>query len=171
MWLKPSLKNRGSREYQCDKESDTLFPSKQLEQIGGISAGKDLHMANRPLTVSIALIFTLINSLVWLTFGVTIAANVHPALPIPPLLKGVMAFLSLAAGGILLVVFIFLGKRSRVAYYIALGLFNASTLLTIFDQFGLADLVILCINIVPIILLIKDRAWYLQEKPRAVGNN
>ena len=119
-------------------------------------------MANRPLSVSVASIFILLNALVWLAFGVIIAANAHPALPNLPLLKGVMAFLSFATAGILLGVFIFLGKRSRIAYFIALGLFVATSLLTIFDQFGLADIVILAINIVPIILLIKDRAWYLQ---------
>ena len=128
-------------------------------------------MSNRPLSVSVALIFILLNALVWLAFGVIIAANAHPALPDQPIIKGVMAFLSLATAGILLGVFIFLGKRSRVAYFIALGLFVAISLLTIFDQFGLADLVILAINIVPVILLIKDRAWYLHVKPRAVGSN
>jgi len=128
-------------------------------------------MAKRPLSVSIAFIFILLNAFIWLAFSVIIAANVHPALPNIPVLKGIMAFLSFATTGILLGLFIFLGKRSRIAYFIALGLFVAISLLTIFDQFGLADLVILVINIVPIILLIKDRTWYLQIKPHALGDN
>jgi hypothetical protein len=128
-------------------------------------------MSNRPLSVSVTLIFILLNALVWLAFGVIIAANAHPALPNQPIIKGVMAFLSLATAGILLGVFIFLGKRSRIVYFIALGLFVAISLLTIFDQIGLVDLVILAINIVPIVLLIKDRAWYLHVIPGAVGSN
>jgi hypothetical protein len=128
-------------------------------------------MTNRLLSVSAALIFILLNAFVWLALGVIIAANAHPALPDLPLFKGIMAFLSFATAGILLGVFIFLGKRSRIAYFIALGLFVAISLLTIFDQFGLADLIILAINIVPIILLIKDRTWYLQIRPRTVGSN
>jgi len=128
-------------------------------------------MTNRPLSVSAALIFILLNALVWFALGVIIAANAHPALPDVPLIKGIMAFLALATAGILLGLFILLGKRSRIAYFIALGLFVAISLLTIFDQFGLADLVILAINIVPIILLIKDRAWYLQGRYRAVESN
>jgi lysylphosphatidylglycerol synthetase-like protein (DUF2156 family) len=134
-------------------------------------AGKDLHMANRPLSVSTAFLFIILNAFIWLAFGVIIAANAHPALPDIPLLKGVMAFLSFAATGILVGVFIFLRKQSRIAYFIALAFFIATSILTVLDQFGLADLVILAINIVPIILLIKDRAWYLQIKPRAVGDN
>lgn len=128
-------------------------------------------MANRPLSVSVSLIFILLNALVWLALGVIIAANAHPALPNLPLLKGVMAFLSFSIAGILVGAFIFLVKRNRIAYFIALGLLVAMTLLTIFDQFGLSDLIILVINIVPIVLLIKDQAWYLQEKPRDVGTN
>ena len=125
-------------------------------------------MTNRPLSVSAALIFTLLNALVWLALGVIIAANAHPALPDVPIIKGIMAFLSFATSGILLGLFVFLGKRSRIAYFITLGLFIAISLLTIFDQFGLVDLVILIINIVPIILLIKDRAWYLQVRPKPI---
>jgi hypothetical protein len=128
-------------------------------------------MANRPLSVSVTLIFILLNALVWLAFGAIIAANTHPALPIQPLLKGIMAFLSFSIAGILVGVFIFLLKRNRIAYFIALGLFIATSFLTIFDQFGLSDLLILVINMVPIVLLIKDRAWYLQVKPRTVGIN
>jgi lysylphosphatidylglycerol synthetase-like protein (DUF2156 family) len=113
------------------------------------------------------MIFTLLNALVWLVFGVIIAANAHPALPNLPLLKGVMAFLSFTVAVILLGVFFFLVKRNRIAYFIALGVLIATSLLTILDQFGLADLIFLIINIVPILLLIKDRAWYLQIKPHA----
>jgi hypothetical protein len=128
-------------------------------------------MTNRPLSVSVTLIFILLNALVWLALGTIIAANAHPALPDLPLLKGVMAFLSFANAVILLCLFVFLGKRNRIAYFIALVLLVGSSLLTIFDQFGLVDLVILVINIVPIIFLLKDRTWYLQAKPRPVGVN
>ena len=126
-------------------------------------------MTHRPLSVSAALIFLLLNALVWFVFGVIVAASAHPALPDLPLLKGVMAFLALAIAVILLGLFVFLGKRNRTAYFLALGLLIAITLLTIFDDFGLVDLIVLIINIAPIILLIKDRAWYLQVKPSTVG--
>jgi len=121
-------------------------------------------MANRPLSVSMASIFILLNALVWLTFGIIIAADAHPALPDAPLIKWTMAFLALAIAGILLGLFILLGKCSRIAYFLASGLLFATSLVAVLDDVGLADLVFLVINIVPIILLIKDRAWYLGGK-------
>jgi hypothetical protein len=124
-------------------------------------------VANRPLSVSVSMIFILLNALVWLVFGVIIAANAHPALPNLPLLKGIMAFLSFTVAVILLGVFFFLVKRNRIAYFIALGVMITTSLLTILDQFGLADLIFLIINIVPILLLIKDRSWYFQVTPHA----
>ena len=129
------------------------------------------RITNRPLSVSTTLIFILLNALVWLAFGVIVAANVHPVLPVPPIIKGVMAFLSFATAGILLGLFIFLGKRSRIAYFMTLGLLVAISLLSIFDEFGWTDFIVLAINIVPLILLIKDRAWYLEVRPRTVGSN
>jgi len=130
---------------------------------------KGLFMVNRPLSVTVSLIFIFLNSLVWLAFGVIIAANAHPALPSLPLVRGAMAFLSFGTALIFLGAFIFLMKQIRIAYFIALGLLVVTSLLTIFDQFGLVDLIFLIINVVPVILLIKDRAWYLQGKSRAVG--
>jgi lysylphosphatidylglycerol synthetase-like protein (DUF2156 family) len=123
-------------------------------------------MSDRPRTVSITLIFIILNSLIWFTLGVLVAADAHPSLPDLPLLKGIMAFASLTIGVILLILSFYLYKRSRIAFYFALILLIAMALLTFFDQVGWIDLLILAINLVPIILLIKDRSWYLQGSSR-----
>jgi lysylphosphatidylglycerol synthetase-like protein (DUF2156 family) len=128
-------------------------------------------MPDRPRSVLVSLTFIILNSLVWLVFGVIIAANAHPSLTMPPLLKGVMAFLSFCIAGFLAGLFFLLVKRNRIAYLLALGLLSVISVLSLFDQFGLSDLVILAINIVPIVLLIKDRDWYLQGKALSVGMN
>jgi hypothetical protein len=120
-------------------------------------------MLARPRFASFVLFFVCLNALVWLAFGLIIAFNAHPALPDIPLLKGVMAALSLAMAGILLWVFTLLRKRSRIAYFATVGLFAVTCFLTIFDDFGLADFIVLVINLVPLGLLIKDRAWYLEK--------
>jgi lysylphosphatidylglycerol synthetase-like protein (DUF2156 family) len=129
--------------------------------------GKEFHMTKRPLSVSVTLIFIILNALVWLALGLIIALHAHPALPDNPILQAEMALLSFCAAGILLGLFIFLGKRGRLAWFAALGCLAFTSILTIFDDFGWTDLIVLVINIVPIILLIKDRAWYLQGKPAA----
>jgi lysylphosphatidylglycerol synthetase-like protein (DUF2156 family) len=128
-------------------------------------------MPDRPRSVTACLTFILFNALVWLIFGGIIAANAHPSLAMPPLLKGVMAFLSFCIAGFLAGLFFLLVKRNRIAYLLALGLLSVISVLSLFDQFGLSDLVILAINIVPIVLLIKDRDWYLQGKALSVGMN
>jgi hypothetical protein len=116
--------------------------------------------ANRPFSIRLALVFTLLNSLVWLAFGVIIAAGGHPALPNIPLLKAVMVFGAFGAAAVLVGLFIFLRKGSRAAYVLALVFFAVSSILIFFDQVGVTDLVVLALNLVPVAFLIKGRSWF-----------
>jgi|WetSurMetagenome_2_1015567.scaffolds.fasta_scaffold37127_5 lysylphosphatidylglycerol synthetase-like protein (DUF2156 family) len=124
-------------------------------------------MHDRPISFSLALIFIMLSMLIWLALGVIIALHAHPALPDNPILQGGMAVLSFCAAGLLLVLFIFLRKRYRIAWFAALGFLAITSLLTIFDDFGWTDLVVLVINIVPMLLLLKDRAWFMQVGSKA----
>jgi lysylphosphatidylglycerol synthetase-like protein (DUF2156 family) len=124
-------------------------------------------MRDRPISFSLALIFILLNALIWLAFGLIVALNAHPALPDNPLLQGWMAVLSFCAAGILLVLFIFLRKRHRTAWFAALGFLAITSILTIFDDFGWTDFIVFVINIVPMLLLLKDRAWYMEVGSKA----
>ncbi|MEA3350378.1 MAG: hypothetical protein U9Q82_07145 [Chloroflexota bacterium] len=121
-------------------------------------------MPNRPLSISVVFIFIVLNALVWLAFGVIVATGIHPAFPDQPLVKGIMAFLSLAAAGVLLTLFFRLAKRNRIAYYLTLAFFVVASVLIVLDDVGWVDLVVLTINIIPIILLYKDRGWCLRPK-------
>jgi chromate transport protein ChrA len=128
-------------------------------------------MTKRPLTVTINLVIILISAFIWLALGIIIAANALPGLPDLPQMKGILAVLSIAVAGILLGLTFFLFKRNRTAYFLTLAFFGVTSILTIFDDVGLADIVFLLINLVPIMLLIKDRAWYLQSKPTIDGEH
>jgi lysylphosphatidylglycerol synthetase-like protein (DUF2156 family) len=123
-------------------------------------------MARRPPSVSVTLIFFILNALIWLALGLIIAAGIHPALPDDPTIKWVMMLLSLGIAAILLGLFFFLRRPVRFAWPVALGFLVVTCLAGVFDDFGWVDLLVLLVNLVPIVLLIKDRAWYLQEKPR-----
>lgn len=125
-------------------------------------------MSTRPRTVTLTLVFIFLNALVWLVLGLVIAASLHPALPDIPLLKGIMAAMSFAGAGLLLVAFILLLKRKRTGFFLALGFLGVTALLTFFDQVGWVDLVTLLINIVPIVLLVRDRDWYLKRNQPAI---
>jgi hypothetical protein len=121
-------------------------------------------MLTRPRSVSIVLFFVCLNALVWLGLGLSMAFNLHPAMPDIPLLTGIMAVLSLAMAGLWLGTFSLLQKRTRIGYFGTLGLLAITCLLLIFDDFGLIDLVVLLINLLPLGLLLKDRAWYLEKQ-------
>lgn len=126
-------------------------------------------MTSRPLSVSINLGFVLLDALLWLALGTIVAVDVHPALPDLPVYKTILAVLSFAIAGILLGLFFLLGKRSRVFHPIALSVFSVLSIMTIFDGFGLVDLIVLILHIVPIVLLIKDRAWYIKTAIPPLG--
>ena len=123
-------------------------------------------MKNRPLSVNATFAFILLNIIIWLTLGIIIAVDAHPALPDIPIMKGILAALSLVIACVLIVLFLFIYRRNRTAYYLTLAFFAVTSALTIIDEVGLSDLVVLVINIIPIVLLIKDRSWYLQTKAK-----
>jgi peptidoglycan/LPS O-acetylase OafA/YrhL len=119
-------------------------------------------MNHRPPSVTVTYSFIILNIIIWFALGIIILVNLHPAMPDQPLVKGVMTALSFVAAGALLVTFIILQKHSRVAYYLMLIGLGVASILTIFDDFGLVDLAVLALSLIPFILLIKDRQWYLQ---------
>jgi lysylphosphatidylglycerol synthetase-like protein (DUF2156 family) len=131
---------------------------------------KRFQMTNRPKSVIASTIFTLLNALLWLVLGIIIAVGAHPALRVASEIKWILAGLSIIMGVIILVLFFFLNRRNRSAYFFTLALFIFTAILTIFDDVGLSDLVVLALNIIPVVLLIKDRAWYLKTKPQIDGS-
>jgi hypothetical protein len=52
-----------------------------------------------------------------------------------------------------------------------LGLLLLLAVLTITDEVGLADWIYLVIVAAPLLLLIKDRAWYLRKASAAAAND
>jgi hypothetical protein len=55
-----------------------------------------------------------------------------------------------------------LGKPSPLGFWLTVGFLAAMILASLFDQFGLADLVFVAAIALPLVLLLKDRAWYLR---------
>lgn len=122
-------------------------------------------MAKTPISISITLILLLLNAFIWLAFAFIVAAGMHPAIPDVSLFKWGMAILSLLTSGLLIGLSVFLRGRRRLAYYPTLGMLAVISLLTLTDDFGLSDLIVLMITIAPLILLIKDQGWYIQRYP------
>jgi hypothetical protein len=127
-------------------------------------------MNTRPRSFSVALVLVLLNALLWLTFGILVATDIHPALPISPLLKGIMAVLAFVTAGILLILLLLLTKQNRIAYFFTVGMQIVISLVTIFDDFGWADFIFIVISLAPIVLLVKDRAWYFRTTSGSAGD-
>ena len=121
-------------------------------------------MDRPPTSVSAARLLILLNALVWLTFAAIIAIGAHPAMPDSALLRWVMAILGLLTCVALLVLYVFLGRRSRLAFFAALTALGCLAFLTIADQVGLVDLVILALTLAPIACLIGGRGWFMQGR-------
>jgi lysylphosphatidylglycerol synthetase-like protein (DUF2156 family) len=120
----------------------------------------------RPISVTVTSFLILVNVLIWLILGILIITDTHIALPDQPLIKGIMAVLSLIAAGVLLALFFLIRHGNRTAYFLTLAVFIITALLVFFDDVGVSDLVVLSLNLTPIVLLIKDRAWYRKARPR-----
>ena len=120
-------------------------------------------MNKRPLSVRVVFLLIGLDALLWLALGLIIAVDAHPALPVQANIKTMMAILSLVAAVVLLGLSMFLAKRSRVAYYLTLAFLLVASLLIILDEVGWIDLVVLALQIIPIILLLKERTWYLGQ--------
>jgi lysylphosphatidylglycerol synthetase-like protein (DUF2156 family) len=129
-----------------------------------------LKLLKQSFSVRLTLALILINAVTWLAFGGILAADAHPALSVPLLVKVIMAFLSFTVAAVLVSLFVFLGRQSRVAYLLTLLLFILTILITFFDDIGWADIFFLLLNIVPFLLLIKDRRWYLGKARQIIEN-
>jgi lysylphosphatidylglycerol synthetase-like protein (DUF2156 family) len=119
-----------------------------------------------PTTVRIAFSLIFLVALVWVLFGVIVVARLHPALPDLPAIRWGIGLTAILAGVILAGLDVLLLKRNRFVYWALLVGLIVLALATFLDQFGWVDLLILLFTLVPAVLLIRDRKWYLQARSR-----
>ena len=123
-------------------------------------------MHRLPKSVALTLLLILLDALIWLGFGLAVAAGAIPSIPAAGGMRWIMAALAVGSAAALAGIAFFLRRHNHPAYYLALGLLAVIAVLSITDQVGLLDLAALLINLVPFGLLLKDRAWYLGRNPR-----
>lgn len=123
-------------------------------------------MKDSPVVVKIALIFILLNALIFFVLGVLIAGGWHSGIPDDAALKWIMMLGMFGGAIVLALLYMLLAKRRRLAFFIALVALALIMMLTIFDQVGWIDLVMLLITFIPFALLILGRRWFLQKKTK-----
>lgn len=117
-------------------------------------------------TIRITFYFLLADSTLWLAYAVIVAAGRHPALPDGPPFRWLIPLLALAAAAGLIGFYFLARRRGRIGYYPLLALLVLISVLTITDDFGIADLNILILHLVPFVLLIIDRSTYRHDAPQ-----
>ena len=112
-----------------------------------------------PTSVSVTLALLLLNAAIWLLFALLGAIG---WIPVSGVMRWAMVVLALGSCAVLAGMAFFLWKRSRPAFYLSTASLAAVAVLSIADQFGLPDLFTLLISLAALVLLLKDRAWYLR---------
>lgn len=118
-------------------------------------------MKTRPLTVNLTLVFIGLTALIWFIFGIIVLGKLHPALPDESLLRWCMGITAIAAGLTLTGLGILLMKKNRLAYWVVLAGLGLMSLANLFDDVGWVDIIVTVVSLLPFILLLKDRNWYL----------
>jgi hypothetical protein len=116
-----------------------------------------------PATVRAALLLLALDALLWFVFGVVVATGGIASIASMPAARWVMAALAWTSAAALAGLAILLSKRLRPAFYLAVVLLTLIAVLSITDQIGILDLVSLAVSVIPLVLLLKDRGWYLRR--------
>jgi hypothetical protein len=120
---------------------------------------------NRPAkSVSITLVFIILNAIFWFVYAFIMALGGIPSTAISSTVKWVMAILALDSSAALVGTAIFLWRHNRFAFYFGLVILATIAILSITDEFGLLDIFSLLISLIPLVLMLRDRAWYLQPQ-------
>lgn len=120
-------------------------------------------MQNTPKSVAVTIAFIALNSVFWLAYAIIIAFGSAALTTVPAIMKWGFIVLALGCSLLLAGVALFLVRRNRLAFYFGLLMLTLVAVLSITDQFGWLDLFSLLISLIPLVLLLKDRDWYLQR--------
>jgi hypothetical protein len=119
-------------------------------------------MSTRPFTVRLARILVLVDALLWLAFAAYTTAGAHPSFGPGSGYQWPVTLLALLGAGVLGALALHLGKPSPLVFWLTVGFLAAMIVSSVFDQFGLADLVFVVAIASPLVLIVKDREWYLR---------
>jgi hypothetical protein len=120
-------------------------------------------MNRLPKTVFATLIIIMINAAFWLIYTFIMAFGGVSSIASASTVKWVMAILALSSSVALAGITFFLARRNRLAFFFGVVLLTIIAILSITDEFGILDLFSLLVSIVPLGLMIRDRAWYLKS--------
>jgi hypothetical protein len=122
-------------------------------------------LKNLSVRVKVTLAFILLNAVFWLGFAVVTVYTRYDSGTGLSSVTWIWAALAILSALALAGAAFLLRRRNKLAYYFALLMLGALVVLSLTDQVGLLDIFSLLISLVPFILLIWDRKWYLRLRP------
>lgn len=105
-------------------------------------------------------VFILVDSLIWLLFGLILVLNLHPSFIDDPMIRLVSAGLSWAAAVSLIGLLYLTCRFAGIWYYFLLLSLVLISFLTLTDEFGWPDLIILILHLLPMAFLIIGKRGY-----------
>ena len=130
----------------------------------GIHQPRRGKMKKRPKTILITQYLILLNVAIWAGYAIFTLLTRNDSHTGISTATWIMSALALASALALVVVVLLLRQQRRSGYYLGLILLTLIAILSITDQLGLLDILSLLISLAPLILLIRDRKWYLQKE-------
>lgn len=106
--------------------------------------------------------FILLNAIIWLTFSIIVATGMHPALPDSEFYKWLMAISAFVSATFLLLLYFLLKNKSKIAFFLTIAFLILIALLTMMDDLGWIDFLVLVVTLIPVVILIKEREWFLK---------
>jgi hypothetical protein len=108
----------------------------------------------------------LIDSAFWLVFAVITVAGLHPALPEGEVVRWLVPLLSVASSAGIVGFFLAARRKYRIFYYLLTALLLTITVLTLTDEFGWADFLVLIFHLLPLVLLLSYRNTFIKTSQR-----
>jgi hypothetical protein len=105
--------------------------------------------------------FVLLNAMIWLLFSIIVATGMHPALPDSEFYKWFLAISAFLSAVLLLLLFFLLKNKSKISFFLTAAFLILIALLTMMDDWGWIDFLVLVVTLIPVVILFKDRKWFL----------
>ncbi len=126
-------------------------------------------MKHIPKTVVAALVLISLNAIFWLGFAVIAALGGIPGYDGSGIEKWLLVGLALGTALCLALLAFFLGRRNRFAYISGVVLLGGILVLSLTDQLGIWDILAMASILAALVLLLKDRKWYLGRQVESPG--
>ena len=109
------------------------------------------------------LILILLIAMFWFIFSIIVVTGFHPALPDSHLYQWILAGLAFLTAAFLFLQYFLLRAKNKFSFYLSIAFLTFLAILTVMDNLGMIDFLVLHVTILPVLLLLKDRNWYFQS--------